>query len=527
LTKIEIDSIQKLAVEQFIHVMGYEKSFPWDLVYAHQDFGGLNLPHLYSEMSAMKLEALIAHIRANSALGQALIININTIQLISGSLLPILEHNCNLNYLDDNWIMHLRTFIFEINASIQIDNVWKPQLQRENDVCLMDEFRTKTNLNQRQLTLLNYWRIYFQVIMLSDICEPGDEQIVQTVFSKQSYDRDLKMQQSRLHWPHQQKPGQKGFKLWISCLKQCFEYNARNRKINRHLGKWLPSHHSNNKWNYYFEPSTQMIYQVSNNENKCFQTITSRSHTSTFNNTDILCKVGSIPDSTIPSNVIHCREISVCLHSSASCFHSSVIDDIMEIVPLNWKQYLKSLQDWKKQFMKHAHIRDKDIAYACLSTCKDILIFNDGGTTTTDQGTFGTALSDGESAFYTSHGKCYNNHYYISSYRSECQAVLSGLLALDNLRTFLSVPTNTTQHIKIYCDNKKLIRNLTQFTRYNMTVNDHNKPDYDIIIEIITLIKVLRQHYQAITFHYIKSITSKAASDTPISDLSVFLFMKI
>ena len=157
----------------------------------------------------MKLEAIVSHMRAESALGKDLMININTIQLISGSLLPILENNCNLNYLDDNWIMHLRTLIFEINALVKIENIWRPKIQRENDVCLMNMFRSKTNLTLRQLTLVNYWRIYYQVIMLSDICEPGDEQKIQTVFTKEIYDHDLKLHQSNIHWPNQQKPVKK------------------------------------------------------------------------------------------------------------------------------------------------------------------------------------------------------------------------------------------------------------------------------------------------------------------------------
>ena len=50
-----------------------------------------------------------------------------------------------------------------------------------------------------------------------------------------------------------------------------------------------------------------------------------------------------------------------------------------------------------------------------------------------------------------------------------------------------------------------------------MTVNDHNKPDYDIIIEIITLVKELRQNYKSISYHYIKSEKPNEKSDKPRS----------
>ena len=497
--------------------MGYEKGFPRDIAHAHQDFGGLHLPHLYSEMSAMKLEALISHIRADSALGKALMININTIQLISGSYLPILENNCNLNYLDDNWIMHLRTFVFEINASVKIENIWRPMLQKENDICLMDIFCTHTNFTSRQLTLVNYWRIYYQVIFLSDICEPGDENKVQVCFTKENANMDLKMQQSCLHWPNQQKPGKKGFQLWISCLKQCFEFNKSNRKISWKLGKWLPHHISYNKWNYYFDADSQHVYQANATNYTCYGTINSKKHTSIYNNIDIINSIIDIPTAAIPAQVISQNRISKCIHSSTPSNTTTTTERPMDTIPLTWKEYISNLSDWQQQFLKHTKIHDHDIMQASLSNSAHIMIINDGGTMITNQGTFGSVLSNGDEAIFSSHGKCYNNHFYMSSYRSESQAILSGLLSLYHLRKFLAITTATNQDIKIYCDNKKLIRNIKHYMKYHMTVNDHNKPDFDIIIEIMMLIKEFRNCFNTISIHYVKSKKADDDSESIIS----------
>jgi hypothetical protein len=189
----------------------------------------------------------------------------------------------------------------------------------------------------------------------------------------------------------------------------------------------------------------------------------------------------------------------------------------MDIIPLSWKEYILNQPDWQQQFLKHTKILDQDILQASLSTSVNIMIINDGGTMVTNQGTFGSVISNGDEAIFTSHGKCYNNHFYISSYRSESQAILSGLLSLHHLRKFLSISTNNNQDIQIYCDNKKLIRNLKHYMKYNMTVNDHNKPDYDIIIEIVTLIKELRHSYNTISIHYVKSKKADEDSETRIS----------
>ena len=41
------------------------------------DYGGIELPHLFTEMMSSKLETVISHIRAGTKLGQAILIYYN------------------------------------------------------------------------------------------------------------------------------------------------------------------------------------------------------------------------------------------------------------------------------------------------------------------------------------------------------------------------------------------------------------------------------------------------------------------
>ena len=63
---------------------------------------------------------------------------------------------------------------------------------------------------------------------------------------------------------------------------------------------------------------------------------------------------------------------------------------------------------------------------------------------------------------------------------------------------------NDNQHIQIFSDNKKLIKNLKHFSRYNMTVNDHIRPDFDIIFEILAVSNSIRNKGRRISFLYVK-----------------------
>jgi hypothetical protein len=65
--------------------MGYEHGSPRALIHGPLEMGGCKIPHLYTEMMGLKIESIIAHIRADSVIGKSIRININYIQLLSGN----------------------------------------------------------------------------------------------------------------------------------------------------------------------------------------------------------------------------------------------------------------------------------------------------------------------------------------------------------------------------------------------------------------------------------------------------------
>jgi hypothetical protein len=125
LTFTNIDQIHKYAVDKFLSVMGYDHNTHRALVYRPAEYGGLGIRHLYTETLGMKLDTFISHIRAKSDLGTTFIINLNYIQLLSGLSTPILLSKDELQYIPSNWLLHIRTFLLEINAKIDIQGIWE------------------------------------------------------------------------------------------------------------------------------------------------------------------------------------------------------------------------------------------------------------------------------------------------------------------------------------------------------------------------------------------------------------------
>jgi hypothetical protein len=100
--------------------MGIDHSTHRALIYGPSEYGGFGVRHLYTEMMGMKLETIISHIRSESQLGTRFIINMNYIQPLAGTGTHILQSRDDLSYIPMNWLLHIRQFLREINAQLEL-----------------------------------------------------------------------------------------------------------------------------------------------------------------------------------------------------------------------------------------------------------------------------------------------------------------------------------------------------------------------------------------------------------------------
>jgi hypothetical protein len=126
--------------------MGYDRSTPRALIYGPSEFGGFGIRHLYTEMLGMKLDTVVSHLRADTQLGRAFRINLNYLQLTAGITEPMLESQTPLLYINNNWILHLLQFLSEINAKLEINDIWLLKLQSSQDIPLITALMEKTTV---------------------------------------------------------------------------------------------------------------------------------------------------------------------------------------------------------------------------------------------------------------------------------------------------------------------------------------------------------------------------------------------
>lgn len=130
--------------------------------------GGLGMSQLYTDSLALKIEAMISHVRAGTSLGKSMIINLNWTQLVAGTSTNILESLCPIEYILRNWIMHVHEFLIQIRGTISIKDIWIPQLAIEYDFMLMYRLPAM-DFGKTDQRIINNWRMFYQVNSFSDI----------------------------------------------------------------------------------------------------------------------------------------------------------------------------------------------------------------------------------------------------------------------------------------------------------------------------------------------------------------------
>lgn len=74
--------------------------------------------------------------------------------------------------------------------------------------------------NIYQLKGINNWRIYFQAITLSDICDGQGKIVLPAYRVYEETNNHSQHRNSKLRWPKQSKPNQKTFTVWTKFLQE-------------------------------------------------------------------------------------------------------------------------------------------------------------------------------------------------------------------------------------------------------------------------------------------------------------------
>jgi hypothetical protein len=197
----QIDEIHRYVVDKFLSAMGNDHSMHRSLIYGPTEYGGFGVRHLYTEMPSPG--------RYGSWNG-----NYNKHQLHS-----TFGHNRNTNiYYMGRHILYFNEL--EINATLEIKDLWLPAPQCQHDEFLVTSFTTM-KASPSELVVLNNWRLYYRVLLRSEVCF-ATRKCIQPYYLEYEHAELPKQSKTNLNWPEQGNPDKISSQIWKRYLQLCF-----------------------------------------------------------------------------------------------------------------------------------------------------------------------------------------------------------------------------------------------------------------------------------------------------------------
>ena len=167
---------------------------------------------------------------------------LRTFQHVSGLSLQLLEYlDQRAPHLEGHYYVHLRKFLAEHKIQLECACVNRPTLEHKNDIFLMDAVcaKTKEEVSDANVRIINYCRNYLEVQRLSDICTADGQFIIRSVWDG---DRSITQSQSLLEEILQDKPGKKEWAEWRKFLRSLC--HAGSQPLIKSLGQWTTTIHT-------------------------------------------------------------------------------------------------------------------------------------------------------------------------------------------------------------------------------------------------------------------------------------------
>jgi hypothetical protein len=122
--------------------MGFNCCTKQLLLFGPPSLGAFGFTNTWTNQGIAQIQLLLGHLRKNEEIGKLTHILLETLQLVIGSSLPLFHYPLTqvLKYCTRNWLLNVWEFLTSIQGKIHLERAWKLELQRTNDVSLMDSF---------------------------------------------------------------------------------------------------------------------------------------------------------------------------------------------------------------------------------------------------------------------------------------------------------------------------------------------------------------------------------------------------
>ena len=236
LTHAQLDRVQRTAMTIIVARCGYNRNTKREILYGPMSYGGANFRHLYMHLGVVgQLTTFMRHWRQPQTIpGKLLRCAVAWTQMSAGTSYSIFQRVYeDLPQLESKWLRSMRTFMSEIDASMDLVDNGVPPLQRAHDSYIMDHIMGSNLFTALQIRRLNYCRLYLHAVTISDLTDATGHRLDSSKL------RGIpQLTSSTTTWLHvsQERPSEEVWTLW---RKANLIWSHHNGTLHNPLGTWL------------------------------------------------------------------------------------------------------------------------------------------------------------------------------------------------------------------------------------------------------------------------------------------------
>ena len=462
---------------------GYNRNTKREIIYGPMAYGGANFRHLYMHQGVGQITLFMRHWRQpNTIPGKLLKCAVAWTQMTAGTSYSILQRVYeDLPHMESKWLVSMRTFMAQINASIDLDHKGVPPTQRQHDAHIMDAILESDKFTASQIRRLNYCRLFLQAVTISDITDATGMQLD---LSKLTGVPDARSSSTTWLHVHQDRPSEIEWKLWRKA-NRLWSDPAGN--LYNPLGPWLYPRSRQRQQHFAYLHQRRLYIRV---EKTTYQV-----STPTRNPGEFCFRPRWRQYATIPSAA---RPVSVT--------ESLRNPDYWRVNPLNspivavahpdrnntFDAFVNTLEPWEIDVLRMTTLH-VDPNAVCEALSRGLRAASDGSVRFLSQGAFGWALSTAQ-GLQAATGMGPARGPRPSSYRAESYGLLSILRFFIRIAEFTGMVepwqgvlvTDSQSVLKTLGGGDQKFKVTDEPVRIDGTtvVLDVLCPDWDILIEI-------------------------------------------
>lgn len=495
-----LDKLQDRTTRMFLPKLGYNRNTPKAVVYGPSEYAGIDFRIFRHEQGLAKVETMLKHWRSTDTEAKKhLQIALAWNQYTAGTGKPILEDTkTKIEYLDTVWYPDLRDFLAETNSTIEVDDPCIVPVQRENDRHIMDFILSLDIFKRGELRRINYCRLYLDVHTISDIATACGRFLSKDLLSGNT---SVETSQSKGKGVVQDRPTcKRSWQLWRrACTMLCS--NKRTKRLCDPLGHWIvPYQELRRQWPLYSKIDDRVYVWSERSE-----------HYFSYGRINLPYRftTDGLIDEPPPFDAC---PIDFRMEPS-NTFRAVPQSNFKDLDTMNqpgtYESYIESLPDCEREMLRNvttvveqttvAELLDLEMHVECNTTPIGTPAASDGSVIGLS-GTYGWIISlKDKTRIASCRGKAYG--YPMTSHRAEAYGMWSILLFIIRVYEFGNkIPLEV---ISLVCDNSSLVDTVNKIVNRQRKPfpNETLQPDWDIINEIVSLLKTSKQSIEWIKGH--------------------------